>query len=221
MGEPAIETAGTVEVPSHPWAARRSLDALVPVALAPLFVAGAWLIGGQQGFDRVGIGIENLQLLPNIGDPAPDSVVPTVDGQAIRLSDLRGQPVWLNFRGNWCPPCRSEFPIHGPHVRHLPECHACRDTDAARGIYAASDADGHRSVLRRRHRSRHTDTGSTRVGRISVWTHHERQRRQQCPHPQLRPHGVGCSVCCSPGRSLPQLGSSVIGRALPPLASGA
>jgi len=32
------------------------------------------------------------------------------DGRPIRMSDLRGQPVWLNFRGSWCPPCRSELP---------------------------------------------------------------------------------------------------------------
>src|SRR5581483_4167291 len=36
--------------------------------------------------------------------------VPTVDGRLIRLSELKGHPVWLNFWGSWCPPCRAEFP---------------------------------------------------------------------------------------------------------------
>lgn len=26
------------------------------------------------------------------------------------LSDFKGKPVFLNFWGSWCPPCRTEFP---------------------------------------------------------------------------------------------------------------
>ena len=26
------------------------------------------------------------------------------------LSDFKGKPVFLNFWGSWCPPCRAEFP---------------------------------------------------------------------------------------------------------------
>ena len=83
---------------------------LLALALALAIVAGAWGIGGRQGFDQIGSGGQNLQLLPRIGEVAPDFVAPTVDGEVVRLSDLRGRPVWLNFWGSWCPPCRSEFP---------------------------------------------------------------------------------------------------------------
>lgn len=31
-------------------------------------------------------------------------------GNPVRLSQFRGQPVWLMFWGSWCPPCRAEFP---------------------------------------------------------------------------------------------------------------
>lgn len=82
----------------------------LPLLLALAIVLGAWFIGGRQGFDQIGAGGQNLRLLPKIGDAAPDFVAPTVDGQIVQLSDLRGQPVWLNFWGSWCPPCRSEFP---------------------------------------------------------------------------------------------------------------
>ncbi len=48
-----------------------------------------------------------------LGDPAPEIVALTLDGEPFRLSDLRGQPVILNFWGQSCVPCRDEFPLLG------------------------------------------------------------------------------------------------------------
>jgi peroxiredoxin len=45
-----------------------------------------------------------------VGAEAPDFVLNSVDGKSIRLSDYRGQVVFLNFWATWCPPCRSEMP---------------------------------------------------------------------------------------------------------------
>ena len=45
-----------------------------------------------------------------IGSRAPDFELPDLDGGTVRLSDLRGKVVFLNFWSTWCAPCREEMP---------------------------------------------------------------------------------------------------------------
>ncbi|HSO57533.1 MAG TPA: thiol-disulfide oxidoreductase ResA [Paenisporosarcina sp.] len=52
---------------------------------------------------------EKIEVL-SIGDQAPDFTLVDLNGEEHRLSDYKGQGVFLNFWGTWCKPCVKEMP---------------------------------------------------------------------------------------------------------------
>ncbi|HKQ52478.1 MAG TPA: cytochrome c biogenesis protein/redoxin [Pyrinomonadaceae bacterium] len=51
--------------------------------------------------------------------PAPDIELKNTAGETVRLKDLRGRVVFLNFWATWCVPCRTEIPEISAMYRDL------------------------------------------------------------------------------------------------------
>jgi thiol-disulfide isomerase/thioredoxin len=53
------------------------------------------------------------------GMTGPDFTMLDLDGRPVRLRELRGTPVLLNFWASWCPPCVAELPLLDRAAREL------------------------------------------------------------------------------------------------------
>lgn len=85
------------------------------------------------------------------GTDAPDFELQTPAGTKVKLSDLRGRYVVLDFWASWCPDCRKDI----PEMRRLARQYASNsvaflavsfDTDKGSWVKAASGEDAGRII---------------------------------------------------------------------------
>jgi peroxiredoxin len=96
---------------------RNVLGTVVILAITgAIIIAAAYFSNPRLGdnasgnFTPVSIDGQAVGAAPVVDSPAPDFIAALTDGSQVRLSDLRGKPVWLTFGASWCQPCRAENP---------------------------------------------------------------------------------------------------------------
>jgi thiol-disulfide isomerase/thioredoxin len=79
-----------------------------PVGATALPVATPFLVGTAREGLAIGDMAPELSWQGQDGTPQE---LRDLAGNPVRLADLRGRLVWLNFWATWCPPCQSETPV--------------------------------------------------------------------------------------------------------------
>ncbi|MBU8908716.1 peroxiredoxin family protein [Desertibacillus haloalkaliphilus] len=86
-------------------------NVFVIALLAGLIGWGLLNAGEDNAIDTpVNSDLSDVEVGIEQGNLAPDFELETLEGEALRLSDFRGEKVILNLWATWCPPCRAEMP---------------------------------------------------------------------------------------------------------------
>jgi peroxiredoxin len=101
---------------------RTVLVLAVVAVLVVVAVLAQDLVGGGDDGVTVRPGAAVTGEPPRAGDQPPDFEATAIDGSAVSLAALRGQPTWLTFGASWCPDCRAESPdLQAAYAKYGPQ----------------------------------------------------------------------------------------------------
>ncbi len=111
-----------------------TLVGAVTCLVAAFFVV--WVAGVPERAHYTGFIVDGERVAPEMNAIAPPFEVRSLVGELVKLADLRGQTVLINFWATWCEPCKAE----------MPDIQAVYEAYQARGLRVLAINLGERSM---------------------------------------------------------------------------